>query len=799
MKKRLFVLIVSLTAMLGISAQSISESDARSKAMQFLTKGMAAKMRVKGIKNTDLKLAKCNSEKLYVFNVGSDEGFVVVSGDSRTRSILGYGTNGSFDLNKAPENLKAWLKSYEMGIKELEDKDFPTVTAAETEGGLYGPAIEPLLTTKWDQKEPYNLMCPEYNGKHCLTGCPATALSQVLYYWKAPQHWVLPIPGYHSDFYGAQIDLPELPHIKFDWDNMCDTYAETDVRTEEQKMAVAELMRYCGQAMESKYSPDASGAIQMEFVKAMQKYFGFAESTRDIFRHDYTIKEWESIVYDNLSRGIPVPYGGSTGTDGHVFVCDGYDGNGLFHINWGWGGKCDNYFSLSILNPRNNDGSGASASSLGYCAEQEMIINAVPSDHYIGEVPFLAASPKGTMTIDEDSVFISAINASSRDGVFELALALKDADGNLTPVIKSVEDGSDAFFIPSVKGWMWLWVYTDSGLKPGSYDLYPVSRCISVPDSAWAPIYKDRYIHLEVEESQASVKLMPAVNLSLADFKVSGNGYALENQGFLMTIRNNGELEHNDYIRAVVTYDKAEGKPEGTQNCTTYGYIPVDGTGNVELYFSPIMSGKASILLYSEQDPGQPFGTFEVEFKEPREEFLYAFSVPQYATYYSCSETDSVFVEMGLSVINNFEQTVTRDIYISISDGTNKARKYYKTWTLNSEDSVKGMATFRFSAEELEEANFDMTKLSEGITFELSGLLGNTLYPFFEVYIPFGDVVVKTNDSTGIKDITTPFHSDQRDALHAENAKPRLHLDSNGRIVIEKDGRVYNIIGGRVK
>ena len=41
--------------------------------------------------------------------------------------------------------------------------------------------------------------------------------------------------------------------------------------------------------------------------------------------------------------------GSGNGIGGHAFVCDGYDGKGYYHINWGWGGDSDAYFLLLVL------------------------------------------------------------------------------------------------------------------------------------------------------------------------------------------------------------------------------------------------------------------------------------------------------------------------------------------------------------------------------------------------------------------------------------------------------------------
>jgi hypothetical protein len=68
-----------------------------------------------------------------------------------------------------------------------------------------------------------------------------------------------------------------------------------------------------------------------------------------------------------------VVYGGASSGGGHEFVCDDYQGEDFFHINWGWGGVSDNYFRLSALNPY-SQGIGGSSSRDGFHYSQDAVV-----------------------------------------------------------------------------------------------------------------------------------------------------------------------------------------------------------------------------------------------------------------------------------------------------------------------------------------------------------------------------------------------------------------------------------------
>ena len=365
----------------SINAQHVTEEQALKKAQEFLNKKVSTQTSVKNRAPRKLRsLAKVSqSDCYYIFNAESNGGFVIVSGDERTEEILGYSTEGNINITDMPDNMRAWLKGYEEEILSI-----PANARASRRAIPKHPAVEPLITAQWSQAGPYNRQCPtqipegESEPAHCVTGCVATALAQIMYYWKWPQDYTTSIPAYDYGYVGwneeTQTDIfkyhaDELPPTKFDWVNMKDTYngSEIDVSAD----AVAQLMRYCGQAVNMNYGLYSSLAYETE--KSIIDYFGYDPQAKKVNRDFYTAKEWDQIIYGEISSGRPVWYAGDElflpGIwQGHCFVCDGYDGHGYYHFNWGWSGSSDGYFTLT-----GNE-------SLSYVNHQDAVIGIQPPD-----------------------------------------------------------------------------------------------------------------------------------------------------------------------------------------------------------------------------------------------------------------------------------------------------------------------------------------------------------------------------------------------------------------------------------
>ena len=300
--------------------------------------------------------------QLYIFNI-ADGGFIIAPVSDASFPVLGYVSDGKYVEANLPAGMKAWIDYYETALSTMAET---SVVSKTTE--VERQTVMPLLKSRWGQGDPYNRMCPEVEGEKCVTGCVATAIAQILYYYGQPASSKAIYP-YRTNT--LKLQMSRLPASDFDWDAMTDVYGSSS--TDASCDAVAKLMLYCGCAFTMDYTPSGSGADVTPVCDGAPYYFGYDTSMKLIDRKDYTDEIWENTVYKQIAAGIPVLYNGRNSESGHAFVCDGYD-NGLFHINWGWSGFCDSWFRLSVLNPYSTTEEGD-----GYSDSQSAVINFKPS------------------------------------------------------------------------------------------------------------------------------------------------------------------------------------------------------------------------------------------------------------------------------------------------------------------------------------------------------------------------------------------------------------------------------------
>lgn len=342
---------------------------------------------------------------LYVYNRNGEKGFVVVSGD-KNNTILAYSTENIFDADEMPPACKEWIDNYTRGKAQL------TISAH---------AIKPLLKSTWGQGFPYNMKCPmerrsEYEGKQCLTGCVPTAIAQVMYYYQYPERPTGSVFYYDSkQSTWRELDFDNQP--KFDWENINNEYETTP--TVEQCTAVADLFVSVTHASKADFGYDVTLATPKSSVARMADYFGYSKDITHHERSDYDDDTWASLIITELEAERPVIYRGANSTIGHTFVCDGYDGNGMFHINWGWRGKSDGYYSLSALNPADQ---GEGGSDDGYNNGQAIECGIRPASS-TGIEGCLATSPEVNFHRNADGSWqvtsaspISSVELFSSDG-----------------------------------------------------------------------------------------------------------------------------------------------------------------------------------------------------------------------------------------------------------------------------------------------------------------------------------------------------------------------------------------------
>lgn len=352
----LLTLITFLTFYMSSSAAPISEGVAREKAARFIAskKGESSAARSAqrngGSASYGASLtAVDNQEAYYVFNVDSSNGYVIVSGDDRMPDVLGYSYSGSYNRDSIPDNMKAWLQGYADEYQYLQSHSDAKAASLTS---VTGDAILPMIPTHWSQNYPYNALCPVIQGQSALTGCVATAMSQVMYYHQWPKQTSKKIPAYTTK---SSIKMDAIDaNTAIDWDNMSPTYGYYGA-TETMNKAVANIMLLTGCSVKMEYGLGGSGAPVAYMKDALQNYFDYKNTITYIQRESYTGTQdsWNQMIYDELKNERPVIYGGQKVIDaehtaGHAFIIDGYDQDDYFHVNWGWG-HSDGYFQLNAF------------------------------------------------------------------------------------------------------------------------------------------------------------------------------------------------------------------------------------------------------------------------------------------------------------------------------------------------------------------------------------------------------------------------------------------------------------------
>ena len=362
MKKLLFLATLVL-AVMQVTATNVDLATAKQSAQRFLMnktfngRFMASAPTVKWtheVKNTN------DVSQIAYYIVNTDKGYVIVSGDDRSKEILAYGEGTLNSLNDLPEAVQYFLDVYQ---KQLEYLQAHPGMKVQTRSASRGISVEPLLATAWAQGKPYNMKTPRKgygNDPYCKVGCAAVALAQVMNYWRFPVSSPA-LPGYVTETHKYVMD--PLPEYTFDYDNLLNTYrTNTDQYSDAVIDAISYLMLYTGYAMNMDYATDQSGAEYDEIDQAIRT-FGFDTGYSIEMKWDYdsgfvnyTEEEWAQLIQSELIAGRPLIYcafdmsSDSTGIGGHAFNVDGYDAdNDLYHVNFGMAAEKNTYYALNAF------------------------------------------------------------------------------------------------------------------------------------------------------------------------------------------------------------------------------------------------------------------------------------------------------------------------------------------------------------------------------------------------------------------------------------------------------------------
>lgn len=343
--KRVFLVSLSLFLLLYVNARVRTVNELQSIASATLQKGAHSKsFQTYSEKEKPVCLATPSST-ICIYGYPQSNGFVVMTTDDKLSPVLGY-SNTSYNSTQ-PASFKWWLEQANIITSDILSKGKYLGTNLLPKD--IKPNVEPLIKTKWGQYTPFNEMCPRIaeTGIEGLTGCIATAMSQILKYYSTPIIGKDSIT-YKDEYVEGENVFAKFEGIQFDFDEMTDRY---DFRSSEKsRNAVAKLMFYCGAASKSLYENNGTSAISSDAAIGLQTYFDVP--TKYYHSLSYLKQEWSDMIYRYLSNGHPLLYSGNDSIyGGHAFVIDGYNEKGFVSVNWGWEGEFDGFYDLSLLNP----------------------------------------------------------------------------------------------------------------------------------------------------------------------------------------------------------------------------------------------------------------------------------------------------------------------------------------------------------------------------------------------------------------------------------------------------------------
>lgn len=354
------VSLLLIFAAIAAKGRQVSQAEALSIASEFFNSG-SAEINQAPLRAADAAAWDANEPRpYYIFNAPDEGGFVIVSGDTRSKKILGYADAGAVDISNMPPQLSALLEKY---AEHVDAMPLTQSQDASWQASAHRSALErvDLKTANWGQNYPYNMYAQVVDGVRCPTGCVATAMAIVMKYHNFPEKG-RGMHAYMSN--GEKIDF-DFGAARFDYPLLLDKYVEGQY-SQAQAQAVGLLMKAAGAAVNMQYYPYGSGALPSVVGHYMHEYFHFSPDCQYIQASHFSESDWWNKIKGQIDRHLPVIYSGYGDMGGHTFVCDGYDSERNLHINWGWDGISNGYYSLEAMG--------------GFSSTQGMVLNIEPSD-----------------------------------------------------------------------------------------------------------------------------------------------------------------------------------------------------------------------------------------------------------------------------------------------------------------------------------------------------------------------------------------------------------------------------------
>ena len=472
--------------------------------------------------------ATATQQPYYIFNDEAGKGFVVIAGDDKMGKVLAYSKEASIDMTNLNPEARYLFDTYRQVYEELsKNKTLTTRAGAATKTA---DAVQPLLKSKWGQDYPYS------KQTRYMTGCVATAVAQVMYYHK----W--PAQGKGQESYMVKFDntvrSADFTKSHYDWDNMLLDYNRRNITTK-QEDAVALLMNDVGIATNMQYTDRASGTQSYMAERALRNYFDYDAAM--VTRSYEGVDNFIEIVKEELRNGFPLYISGDSKTGGgHAWVCDGFDEEDRFHMNFGWNGQANGYYSLATLNVTST---GSEFNGAQHSFNRRLHVIAIHPNKpgtpkidadiayqspninfdYGSDMAFVGDAPT-TLSATAKVMYSRFINQSQSELVGDIGLGIYDQEGKLVKVTPYGQDGRKIFtkdrFVFNEGKWVSGGVIDDkitftldfTTLTDGTYSLYPIAARTQEDGTlgAWARMKKAPRIVMKVKNGNISYLELPS-------------------------------------------------------------------------------------------------------------------------------------------------------------------------------------------------------------------------------------------------------------------------------------------------
>lgn len=390
MKKR-FIVILSLLLFFTFSAfpKEITAEQAILKASELMS---SRQNNFSGkVKSTDL--VKISGNPIYYIINFEPEGWALVSAQDASKPIIGYSAIGSYEKQNQPESMRSWFENIEDEIidavknKAKTHPEWQTGEPASQQRIKRSPAsepVEPLITVKFNQSRPFNTFCPSDKNGTSLVGCVAVAMAQAMTVSRHPAKPNGSYSYFHNTYGNIYVNYDE--QAPYNWDLI--------ISGADGKQEAARLLYHCGVSVKMDYGVSGSGTQTTYIVNALKNFYSYAPSVKVFPRNTYQ-GDWEELLLNELNAGRAVVYSGNNGGVGHAFNLDGHDGNYMYHVNWGWGGANNGYYTIDGM----KDGDQI------YTQNQQMIVgirppSEAPSDILLTNMSVKEGMAPGTVVGD---------------------------------------------------------------------------------------------------------------------------------------------------------------------------------------------------------------------------------------------------------------------------------------------------------------------------------------------------------------------------------------------------------------